>query len=746
MQYKASVLAQKNFFSYILASICLFIISLSFTFLAHATTTPTLYLTGTGDNDTVQVNVTGDPNESVILYYQKSGVGSQLSVIGTTNSNGTLSTTVSSSAYGILTNTPVHVTVNGVSGPASTIMYWPTVSSVISSTAFSLNQNAVVVTVGQSSTVTASNIGTTPVYVSNNSNPSIANVNINGAQISITGNVTGNTVITICMVGNTSNCQNINTTVQAAGASTLSFSQNSLTLSSGQTIPITVSGGNGIYTVTNNTNSSIIATSINGSVISLNALGITGTASLTVCSSDMSACGIINATLGTANTSTLSFTQTNPIVTVGQSTTVTIYGGVSGTAYYVSANSNSNIAQATINGTVLTITGVTAGTTNITVCSSVSSCGVVSVTVNYLVSGGTIALSQTSLTILTNQTLSITISGGSMPYSLTTYSGPNYQANINGNILSVTGIAAGSAQIAVCSAAGGCTWLNLTVNSGTYTSGSSPILSQTSLSIVQNQTSTVAITGNGGYYVSLNTNPNVATGAISGNSIAVSSLNPGTTTITICQTGGQCSALYVTTTAISSTTTTPASTGGTFLSFSQTNPMLSIAQGTTISVSGDSTNQYKVVYNSNPNALTAAMVNGMLILAGQNNGTATVVVCSTYNYLCGATGVTVGNGVSTTAPATANTSIPASTTGSTTDTTTNTTSLTYTFSNNLIPGDSGTEVTKLQQKLKTLGFYTGPVNGRLGPLTETAVKKFQKAHSISQTGNVGPSTRNALNQ
>lgn len=69
----------------------------------------------------------------------------------------------------------------------------------------------------------------------------------------------------------------------------------------------------------------------------------------------------------------------------------------------------------------------------------------------------------------------------------------------------------------------------------------------------------------------------------------------------------------------------------------------------------------------------------------------------------------------------------------------------YVFSEFLGVGSQGEGVTALQNKLTALGFYSGPVNGRFGPATEAAVKKFQKANGLPQFGYVGPGTRSALN-
>lgn len=70
----------------------------------------------------------------------------------------------------------------------------------------------------------------------------------------------------------------------------------------------------------------------------------------------------------------------------------------------------------------------------------------------------------------------------------------------------------------------------------------------------------------------------------------------------------------------------------------------------------------------------------------------------------------------------------------------------YIFTIPLKSGSAGNEVRELQKKLTSEGVYSGPVNGNFGPLTQAAVKKFQKIHGLEQLGSVGPGTRSALNQ
>ena len=53
-------------------------------------------------------------------------------------------------------------------------------------------------------------------------------------------------------------------------------------------------------------------------------------------------------------------------------------------------------------------------------------------------------------------------------------------------------------------------------------------------------------------------------------------------------------------------------------------------------------------------------------------------------------------------------------------------------------------VRSLQTKLTTDGFSPGPVDGRFGPLTRTAVQRFQRADRLAVDGLVGPRTRHGL--
>ena len=59
-------------------------------------------------------------------------------------------------------------------------------------------------------------------------------------------------------------------------------------------------------------------------------------------------------------------------------------------------------------------------------------------------------------------------------------------------------------------------------------------------------------------------------------------------------------------------------------------------------------------------------------------------------------------------------------------------------------GSRGNEVKAVQQALKDRGLFNSDVTGYYGPITEAAVKRFQKQQGISQTGIAGPATLKAL--
>jgi hypothetical protein len=65
-------------------------------------------------------------------------------------------------------------------------------------------------------------------------------------------------------------------------------------------------------------------------------------------------------------------------------------------------------------------------------------------------------------------------------------------------------------------------------------------------------------------------------------------------------------------------------------------------------------------------------------------------------------------------------------------------------SGTLQQGSSGQAVNNLQNRLRSLGFYNGPITGYYGDLTVVAVRRFQSSRGIQVNGIAGPQTQAAL--
>jgi hypothetical protein len=331
-------------------------------------------------------------------------------------------------------------------------------------------------------------------------------------------------------------------------------------------------------------------------------------------------------------------------------------------------------------------------------------------------------LSQSNLTLTSGQISSVTITGGTSPYSIIQSNDGKAQYSLSGNVVTVTGVASGSSSASVCSSGGACVTLSVTISTtGSTISGVQPVFSQNNFSMNTNQTTAISLSGNGGYYVASVSNNNIISATISGSTVVISGITAGSANAMICQTGGQCNMLYVTVSNSSASTVTSIP-----ITFDKTSIAVTVGGATSANIAGGSGTGYYISYNSNSNAVGAYISGNMIVITGKASGSGTLSICSSSN-ICGTIAVVVS-------------SVSSSSTTSSSITTK------YTFTKFLKYKMSGTEVTALQERLTELGVYSGPVTGYYGSLTTTAVKKLQKLNGLSQVGYVGPGTRAVLNK
>lgn len=53
---------------------------------------------------------------------------------------------------------------------------------------------------------------------------------------------------------------------------------------------------------------------------------------------------------------------------------------------------------------------------------------------------------------------------------------------------------------------------------------------------------------------------------------------------------------------------------------------------------------------------------------------------------------------------------------------------------------------EIQTALKNAGYYTGTIDGKLGPMSKKAIGEFQKANGLEADGKVGPKTWEVLSK
>ena len=473
------------------------------------------YLTVTSEGGTlVQLTVSNaNPYSQITLYRQQnSTLWTVINNIGSTDGNGYFSQSMSLGSDG--SNNPVnqYVVVAGLQSPTVTTYpnggtnclyngynncsgsncgynngYYNT--NCGGSGSLTLSQTSLSLSAGQTSVVTAySNSGS--LYVSNNSNSSVATYTISGTQLNIYGSSAGSTTMNVC---SNNGCTSLFVTVSGnnncytnCGNGYLTLNQSSVSLNAGQTVTVTANNNyynssyNSIYVTNNNTG--IVSSSVNGNTISLYGIS-NGSVTLSVCANGSSQCASLYVTVtgNGYNNGTITFSPSTVNLSTGQTTTVYVYNSNSYNNFYISNNSSSGIVSATLSGTAITLYGQNSGSSTITVCqNSTSQCGSLYVTVNGnngYYGNGSVSLSQSSVSLNSGQTSYITVSGN-QPFQITTNSNSAVASvSVSGNSVIVYGSSYGSTTATICSGynsynnygnTSGCATLYVTVNGNGY--------------------------------------------------------------------------------------------------------------------------------------------------------------------------------------------------------------------------------------------------------------------------------------
>ena len=248
----------------------------------------------------------------------------------------------------------------------------------------------------------------------------------------------------------------------------------------------------------------------------------------------------------------LQVSQTSVSVNAGSSASVTVYPPNNLTANITSIT-NVNVAYGLMSNNILTVYGLTAVTSQITLCTYDQHCATIFVSV----SGGTgttgqISFSQNNLTLNTGQDSTVTVYNNTSGSIYVSSSSPSnvVSASLSANNLTIYGNNSGNASVVVCSSTGVCNTLNVTVN----VVSNQVSLSQTSVNLSTGQNIAITIFGgHSSYYVSGNTNSNAVSTSISANTLWVFANNSGTSSVTVCASNvNQCASVFVNVTGYTS--------------------------------------------------------------------------------------------------------------------------------------------------------------------------------------------------
>ena len=388
-------------------------------FFAYAAT-PTLSVSGQDDNNNVTVRVTGGEIDSPVELFYNRLVGSlpERRTIGTTDTNGSFTGTVSTSALGITQISPVYVQVGGYQ---SLPVNWP-YSSVgpVNSNAIVFSPSSPVFSVGQDGMVTISGGGSGTYYIASNSDPNFTSASISGNTLTLRGSQSGQSSVTVCSTAGpcaviSPNFSAVADTPGGGTATTSSpvLSATTVNVPLGGQGAITLSGGTAPYSVSVISGNDV-STTLVGNTLYING-NMQGTTAFNICSAGTSsttgtACSQLTVNVaGVGQTATT--TQGVPIefslpLTSGETIRLSLSGGTG--SYYIQPTGGVPVA-ANLNGSMLTLVGSAVGEATINVCSTgASSASTACLPIRVAVSP---ALTGTGGGFLFESTLSIGMSG-----------------------------------------------------------------------------------------------------------------------------------------------------------------------------------------------------------------------------------------------------------------------------------------------------------------------------------------------
>lgn len=317
----------------------------------------------------------------------------------------------------------------------------------------------------------------------------------------------------------------------------------SVAVAAGAKADYTIGGGTPTYTAASS-NRDVATATVLGTALSITGVGAGGaTITVTDAAGAATAIGVTVSAPPVQSPSALFSTAAGALtVPVGGNASYAIGGG---RAPYAISSSNTSVASAMINGSNFTVSGLGSGAARIVITDAAGIALDLAVTVGTGSATPLYSTAPSAITVKVGANSSYAIGGGRPGYSVSSSNPGVAQIGKNGNDFVVTGVAAGSAQIAIVDAGGASISVDVTVGTaGTVT----PLFSTApdSVTMAVGTSAGYTVSGGTGTYSATTGNAAVATVSLSGGSLTVNAIAAGITTIRISDSAGASDSIVMT--------------------------------------------------------------------------------------------------------------------------------------------------------------------------------------------------------
>jgi hypothetical protein len=428
--------------------------------------------------------------------------------------------------------------VNGIAvGTAQILVFDATGASVaITVTVPTVENNLPLFTTAPSTIVMAvGGVGTYSIsggkapYSFSSSNVSVVTGSINVVSNILSLNAVGFGTAQILVFDSTGASVAIAVTVPSGndGISLFTSAPSAVTMPAGASSTFSIGGGAAPYTVTSSNIGIATVQTIAGNKFTVTA-GAVGAGQLIILDAvGASVSIVVNVNAGNSTTNLYTVAPSNLTLAIGGVPKTFAVGG--GTGPYLASTSNASVATASISGNVLTLNGLAAGVAEVFVFDATGASVTITITIPSSENNSPLFTSAPSAVVMKKDGVnSYAIGGGKAPYSFSS-SNTNVVTGVVSNVtntITLQSVAVGTAQIVVLDSTGASVGIAVTVTTG---SESIPLFTTAPSDIVTTVGAphSYQVSGGTAPYLATSSNAAVVTGTITGSTLNLNVLSPG---------------------------------------------------------------------------------------------------------------------------------------------------------------------------------------------------------------------------